>query len=115
MYETEFSYAGGDAILDLGEVRHTCEVFINGKSLGVRVMKPYRYEIPAELLLENNLLQIRVSNTPGNQHQYTRSFDKYQPWQLSVYRGAQDIFDRDSLDSGLYGPVVLRSAKRTCI
>ncbi len=110
VYETEFTYTGGDAILDLGEVRHTCEVFLNGKSLGIRVMKPYRYEIPAELLLANNQLQIRVSNTPGNQHQYTKSFDKYQPWQLSVYKAAQDIFDRDSLDSGLWGPITIRCA-----
>ena len=33
----------GDAVLDLGDVRHSCEVFLNGVSLGVRVMKPYRY------------------------------------------------------------------------
>jgi len=113
MYETFFAYTGDDAILDLGDVRHTCEVFLNGRSLGVRVMKPYRYEIPAESLLEYNQLQIRVSNTPGNQHQYTKSFDKYKPWQLSVYKGAQDTFDRDTLDSGLYGPVTIWSANKS--
>ena len=91
----------------------TPEVFLNGKSLGVRVMKPYRYEIPAELLCENNQLQIRVSNTPGNQHQYTKTFDKYKPWQLSAYKGAQDTFDRDTLDSGLFGPVIMWSANET--
>ena len=112
IYETEFSYTGGSAVLDLGDVRHTCEVFLNGKSLGTRVMKPYRYEIPAQLLNRHNQLQIRVSNTPGNQHQYTKSFDKYQVWQLSTYKAIQDLFDRDTLDSGLFGPVTLQHADK---
>ncbi len=109
IYETYFVYAGGDALLDLGDVKYSCEVFLNGRSLGIRVMKPYRYEISADLLKKENLLQIRVSNTPGNQHQYTTSFDKYRPWQLSNYKNVQDIFDRDTLDSGLYGPITIRS------
>ena len=109
IYETHFTHTGGNAILDLGDVRHTCEVFLNGRSLGVRVMKPYRYEIPSEWLCEDNLLRIRVSNTPGNQHQYTKSFDKYKTWQLSVYKKAQDTFDRDTLDSGLFGPIQIWS------
>ncbi len=107
LYETRFNFDGGPAVLDLGDVRYTCEVFLNGKSLGVRVMKPYRYEIPADALKKENLLQIRVSNTPANQHRFTKSFDKYRPWQLSIYKPAQDVFDSDSLDSGLYGPVTL--------
>lgn len=107
IYETHFKNTEKNTVLDLGDVRHTCEVFLNGKSLGVRVMKPYRYEISADMMIEENLLQIRVSNTPGNQHQYTKSFDKYKSWQLSGYKGVQDIFDRDTLDSGLLGPVTL--------
>lgn len=101
----------GGAVLDLGDVRHSCEVFLNGVSLGVRVMKPYRYLLAPDQLRSDNLLEIRVSNTPGNQHQYTKSFDKYRPWQLSFYKAAQDTFDRDSLDSGLFGPVTLTLAE----
>ena len=108
VYTTNFRSPGCNAVLDLGDVRHSCEVFINGQSLGVRVMKPYRFIIAAEAMREENTLEIRVSNTPGNQHQYTKSFEKYKAWQLSVYKGAQDIFDRDSLESGLFGPVVLK-------
>ena len=107
IYETHFKNTEKNTVLDLGDVRHTCEVFLNGQSLGIRVMKPYRYEISADMLTEDNLLQIRVSNTPGNQHQYTKSFDKYKSWQLSGYKGVQDLFDRDTLDSGLFGPVIL--------
>ena len=107
IYTTRFASPIEDAVLDLGDVRHSCEVFLNGRSLGVRLMKPYSYDIPGEMMKEDNLLQIRVSNTAANQYQYTKSFDKYKPWQLSIYREAQDMFDRDSLDSGLFGPVTL--------
>lgn len=111
LYTAHFAAHSGAAVLALGDVRHSCEVFLNGQSLGVRVMKPYRFDVPDGLLQTENLLEIRVSNTPGNQHQYTESFDVYAPWQLSVYKQAQDTFDRDSLDSGLFGPVTLLYGK----
>ena len=105
IYETSFKMPSGNAVLDLGDVRYTCEVFVNGESLGTRVMPPYRYELPSELLREENKLEIRVSNTPGNQMQFTKAFDKYGEWQLTSYHKRQLIFDRDTLESGLFGPV----------
>jgi hypothetical protein len=104
-YSTEFSGISSHALLDLGDVRHTCEVFINGISLGVKIMKPYRFDIPKELLKDKNTLEIFVTNTVGNQQIYTKTFDKWASWQLSVYNEKQKVFDRDTLDSGLYGPI----------
>jgi len=105
VYTAHFAGVGANALLDLGDVRYSCEVFVNGESLGIRVVKPYRFEIPVSLMREDNLLEIRVSNTPGNQHHYTKSFDKWGSWMLTPYKIKQDLFDRDTLDSGLYGPV----------
>ena len=105
IYQTEFQRPKPGAVLDLGDVRYTCEAFVNGKSLGVKVMPPYRYELPDELLLDTNTLEIRVSNTPGNQYQFTKSFDKWGSWQLSPYHERELLFDRDTLASGLFGPV----------
>ena len=105
IYETRFARPSNSAVLDLGEVRYTCEVFLNGSSLGVKVMPPYRYELPDGLLREDNLLEIRVSNTPGNQYQFSKSLDKWGSWQMTPYHERQLLFDRDTLDSGLYGPV----------
>lgn len=95
-------------VLDLGKVSHSCEVFLNGKSLGVRVFTPYRYEIPSVLLQDENILEIRVSNTPANELQYTKSFDKWAKWQLSPYYDNAIEFDKDCLDGGLFGPVKLK-------
>ena len=105
IYETCFKKPTSPAVLDLGDVRYTTEVFVNGKSLGVKVMPPYRYELPEELLSDDNKLEIRVTNTPGNQYQYTDVLKYWADWQLTPYHERQLLFDRDTLDSGLYGPV----------
>ena len=107
IYETSFKKPSSPAALDLGDVRYTTEVLLNGTSLGVKVMKPYRYKLPTELIKEDNKLEIRVTNTPANQYQFTKSFDKWGKWQLTPFHERQLLFDRDSLESGLYGPVKL--------
>lgn len=106
-YITSFAGVKTDAILDLGDVRHTAEVLLNGISLGVKIMKPYVFNIKKEFLKEENELEIRVTNTVGNQQHYSKSFNKWQPWQLTSYSEKQNVYDEDSLDSGLYGPITL--------
>lgn len=106
-YVTSFSGVNSDALLDLGDVRHTAEVILNGKSIGVKIMKPYVFHIKKELLSEENDLEIRVTNTVANQQHYSKTFDKWKLWQLTDYTTKQNAFDEDSLDSGLYGPVTL--------
>ena len=64
--------------LDLGKVCCSCEVFINGKSLGIIALDPYVLEIPGELLKEENTLKIRVTNSAANEYLFTNSFDKWQ-------------------------------------
>lgn len=112
IYETEFqlSDCDEDLCLDLGEVHYTCEAFLNGKSLGVKVMKPYKYELPKELLQNKNVLEVRVSNTPANEYSYTKSFDKWAKWQLSPYWEKEKLFQKDSISGGLYGPVKILKA-----
>ena len=108
VYRTEFKGLGKNARLDLGEVKYVAEPILNGKSLGVKVMPPYTFEISKELMREENTLEIRITNTPGNQHHFTKSFDKWRDWQLTPYKTRQDIFDTDTLPSGLFGPVKIK-------
>jgi len=91
--------------LDLGKVCCSCEVFLNGESVGVKAMAPYVMDISGDLLREDNLLEIRVSNTGANEYLHTDSFDKWQDWQLTPYRNLENVFHADSLESGLFGPV----------
>ena len=89
----------------MGKVCCSCEVFINGTSLGVNTMSPYTFDIPADLLQTENILEIRVSNTGANEYLHTDSFNKWQDWQLTPYKVYEDVFHADSLAGGLYGPV----------
>lgn len=53
----------GIAVLDLGDVYETAQVFVNGKNAGVRICKPYHFDI-SDILIEGvNEIQIEVTNT----------------------------------------------------
>jgi hypothetical protein len=69
-YETEINgslASANRAVLDLGDAFETAEVFLNGKSAGVRISAPYRFDL-SELIREgNNSLAIEVTNTLVNE------------------------------------------------
>lgn len=78
--------AAGNVWLDLGRVRDVAEVELNGKPLGRRLWRPYRYEVSNILQNGTNRITVRVTNTLANR--------KGQP-----------------LPSGLLGPVRLIQAR----
>ncbi|MGM9600570.1 MAG: glycosyl hydrolase [Faecousia sp.] len=53
-------------ILDLGTAYEAAEVFINGKSAGVRIGYPYRYDISALCNDGENSLRVEVATTLGD-------------------------------------------------
>ncbi|MFN2396926.1 MAG: glycosylhydrolase-like jelly roll fold domain-containing protein, partial [Bacteroidales bacterium] len=55
--------ANREIVLDLGEVYVAAEVFINGKSAGKRVAKPFKYNITEWVEQGENEIEIRVANT----------------------------------------------------
>lgn len=87
-YETEFEAPAesGPALLDLGELYETAEVWLNGERIGARICPPYCMEISA-LKPGKNTLVIEVTNT--------------------LARTVQDFFSRVTAQepSGLLGPV----------
>jgi hypothetical protein len=101
------SYSGGmryrrriDAVpagrmkLDLGVVRGTAELLVDGASVGVRVCSPYRFEFSAG---RDALLEVVVMNTLGPH------FDAISP--------GPHVFEGQT-QSGIFGPVTL-AAPRT--
>ncbi|WP_246061685.1 glycosylhydrolase-like jelly roll fold domain-containing protein [Paenibacillus oralis] len=94
-YETEFEWdeSANGALLDLGEVYETAEVWLNGEYAGVRICLPYRLEINGLLKKGNNKLIIEVTNTlVKEQRDFLSSFAQQEP-------------------SGLIGPVRVWRAK----
>ena len=98
----------GKVAIDLGDVKHSAELSLNGESLGVRIMSPYTFELDSSLLNRTNDLEIRVSNSAANAFNKTDLWDKLAQWQLSPFFSKQTEFDKDSLIGGLIGPITLK-------
>ena len=58
--------AGDRYLLDLGAVRDVAEVELNGKALGRRLWRPYRYDVTDVVRPGANHVTVRVTNTLAN-------------------------------------------------
>ncbi|GAA4442220.1 hypothetical protein GCM10023091_28610 [Ravibacter arvi] len=72
-YEKQFVHTrhtggqpGGRVYLDLGDLSHVAEVWLNGRSLGITWAKPFRFEVTGLLLAGMNKLVVEVANTWSN-------------------------------------------------
>lgn len=98
-YRKEFTLdevKGGRWALDLGRVRGTAEVWINGQHAGIRFLSPYRFEATSFLRSGQNAVEILVLNT------LAPYLAEHSPTQLLP--GVQTV-------SGLFGPVRILSAE----
>ncbi|MFB4276731.1 hypothetical protein ACBJ59_15670 [Nonomuraea sp. MTCD27] len=86
--------AAGPGVLDLGRVRGTAEVTVNGRACGVRVCSPYTFEV--ELAEGVNTVEILVLGT------LAPYFDEVSPTHF-VFPGQRT--------TGLFGPVRLRTRR----
>jgi hypothetical protein len=90
--------AGATVLLDLGEVRGTAEVFVDGAGAGVRVCSPYVFDLSGRIGPAGADVEILVLNTLGPH--------------LDAVSPTPYVFDGQRR-SGLFGPVrVLAGARR---
>ena len=68
VYTTRFSLekTATRYCLDLGDVYYTAEVCINGKTVGKRIWKPFRFDITDYVQSGENILEIRVKASDYN-------------------------------------------------
>lgn len=111
VYETRFflprEEIGKEGEISLGEVYFSAKITLNGKDLGTVLSAPYRFKIPSGILVEENELQITVTNTSANLYTYTDFFDNYKEEELSPYFKAEREFARDYVKGGLSGLVTI--------
>ncbi len=81
--------------LDLGRVRGTAEVTVNGELAGVRIWAPWRFAVGELIRPGSNQIEVRVCGTLDGWFRWTSPT----PF---VFPGQDDC--------GLHGPVVLRSS-----
>jgi hypothetical protein len=103
--------------LDLGAVKHSARVTLNGQALGTLIMAPYRIEIPQGVLkAEGNVLEVEVTNLSANR---IRDLDRRKvKWKIFHDINFPNIkykpFDASNwpvFESGLLGPVRIMKEK----
>lgn len=125
---------GREVVLDLGTVKNFAEVTLNGRDFGVLWKAPYRLNVTGALRAGKNVLQVRVTNLwpnrlIGDEHKPPEvewNGNALAAWPDWVWSGqTRPKSERytfttwrfwrkeDPLqESGLLGPVVIRSAER---
>jgi hypothetical protein len=119
-YNIRFELQGADAnvwLLDLGKVKESAEVFLNGQSIGTLIGPSYQIVIPKSQLQQNNELEIQVSNLMANR---IADLDKRNVFWKKFYNinfparksenrknGLFDASGWEPRESGLLGPVTL--------
>ena len=94
--------------LDLGEVKHACEVVVNGVAIGKRCWPPHVLHVRGTIREGSNELRVIVTTTLANQYRTTRFWSKWSKRRLGPYHPKTLVFEKDSVASGLFGPVVFR-------
>lgn len=112
VYEVNFNCTAQEtlkaSLLDLGKVKYFCRAELNGHDMGRRIWEPFAFDIRGKLKEGNNALRITVTNTLANQYVTTKALDVWTKNQLGPYHSRTLAFEKESLPSGLYGPVTLR-------
>lgn len=115
-YETEFELPEGasaqDWLLDLGDVRETARVWVNGKEIDHVWSLPFRVRIGTALLPGKNTLRLEVTNLSANR---IRDLDiRGVPWKafheinfVNAHYRPLDASKWPVQPSGLLGPVQL--------
>ena len=81
-YETMFMRPEGKRLfLEITDAGEDVEVFVNGKSLGIQVLPPFRYDISGALKDGRNTLRIEVATTLERERKTNKK--KWQPTGLT--------------------------------
>ena len=99
-----------DWILDLGDVRESATVKVNGKEIGCLWAVPYRVSIGDCLKEGLNTLEVEVTNLPANRiSEYDRQGVKWRRFKdinvVNIHYTLSNYSDWDPVPSGLCSPV----------
>jgi hypothetical protein len=96
---------GGQLELSLGELRNVADVTLNGKPLGILWKPPYTCDVTGLVRSGKNELKVKITNLWANR----LVGDATLPREKRVTRITQKVPIAGPHDSGLFGPVQLRS------
>ena len=124
-YRTTFAAPAGDAAvwrIDLGRVRDSARVTLNGRDLGTLIGPAFRVTIDRAQLRPENVLEVEVANLMANRMaamdkagaRWKIFYNVNFPSRLPQNRGPENLFTAaawEPLESGLLGPVSVTPVK----
>jgi hypothetical protein len=120
VYRREFTWDAASAApgevptLDLGEVRYSARVRLNGVDLGDRAWAPFRWDLGRAMRPGRNQLVVEVLNTAANELSgdaaHLREIED-KGWLKNAYFRTYGKFDAEMVPSGLLGPVRLQISR----
>ena len=108
--------------IDLGDVKESAQVSINGHLIGTVISEPYQLYVASDFFQVDNVIEVKVSNTMANriaymdQHKlfwkkfYNVNFPSQKPENRK--NGLFDASQWKPQNSGLLGPVTLTPVKK---
>ena len=99
---------GKQVLLNLGAVRYSATLKVNGRDLGARAWPPFEWNITAALRPGENTLEIEVRNTAANElagNPARVAEIEGKGWLVNSYYRIYSKFDAEMVPSGLAGPV----------
>jgi hypothetical protein len=116
-YSITFSsdFAPGTALtLDLGEVRYSARVWINGHDIGALAWRPFHWDVTGDLRPGPNRIEVEVRNTAANELSgdpaHLREVEA-KGWLRNSYIRQYGRFDDEMVPSGLIGPVRIETLR----
>ena len=124
-YSTSFKKPSVNAtswLVDLGNVKESATVFLNGKKIATLIGPSYTVTIPPSALKDDNILQVIVTNGMANRIidldkrgvQWKKFYNINMSARLAENRGPDGLFTAAKWEpkpSGLLGPVTITPVK----
>lgn len=116
VYSTRFTLTEEElqqiAFLDLGIVKYAAEVRLNNQVIGSTMMPPFCFPVRGTLRKGVNRLEITVTNTLANALSGEETIERWKKefGRAGSFEDRQRDFEQESLESGLIGPVTLKTA-----
>lgn len=99
----------GSLLLDLGKVASSAEIKVNEKYVGATYVEPMRLVIDKKYFKKGeNILDITLINTVANTRCISDVYKDEKSKALGLFHYMSLEFEKESLESGLFGPVVLK-------
>ena len=119
VYETSFrldrSKVSKTMAIDLGDVRESARVYINGKEIGCAWAVPYVLTFDGKILKKNNTIRIEVTNLPANRisemDRKGANWRKFKKEYYDVRYGLTTYEKWDPMPSGLNSSVKILNTK----